>query len=156
MAITIIQADPGKEYSMKNIIMTLLLAATPPAFAADADVITKLDPAWQEMERRVTGLVGPTHQKTLLDMAYAQVAVDACPGLGLNNKAFDDAFNLMTGSARKDAVEQRRFENSLMTDFGVYTGLIVAESFIDKPGFCKAVDGIKARNGGPAKFWTAK
>ena len=141
---------------MKKIIMTLLLAATSPTFAADADVITKLDPAWQEMERRVTGLIGPTHQKTLLDMAYAQVAVDACPGLALNSKAYEDSFGAMVAGPKKDAAEQRRFENTLMTDFGVYTGLIVAESFIDKPGFCKAVDGIKARNGGPAKFWTSK
>lgn len=141
---------------MKKIIISFLLAITTPGFAEDADVIKKLDPAWQEMERRVSKLVGPTHQKTLLDMAYAQVGADACQGLELNSKAYEDSFGAMAAAPKKDAAEQRRFENTLMTDFGVYTGLIVAESFIDKPGFCKAVDRIKAKNGGPAKFWTAK
>ena len=43
-----------------------------------------------------------------------------------------------------------------MTDFGVYTGLVVAESFLDKQGFCQAVETIKAKHGGPSQFWTAK
>jgi hypothetical protein len=135
--------------------LALLIPATP-ALAAETDVIRKLDPAWQAMEQRVTPLVGQTGQRTLLDMAYAQVAVDACPGLALNAKAFDAAFGKLAGGLKKDAAEQRKFENKLMAEFGTYTGLVLAESFLDKPAFCQAVEGIKTRKGGPAQFWTAK
>jgi hypothetical protein len=141
---------------MKKIALAMLFAASHPAVAADVDLIKKLDPAWKSMESRVTRLVGKSGQRTLLDMAFAQVAVDACPGLAINAKAYDEALTRLSSSKTKDAGEHRRFEQVLMTDFGVYTGLVVAESFLDKPGFCQSVENIKNNKGGPTLFWVTK
>ncbi len=138
---------------MKKTALPILLAISVPALGADADLIKKLDPAWKAMEARVTQLVGQSGQRTLLDMAFAQVAVDACPGLAINSKAYDEAFARLSKARKNDAAKPLRFERALMTDFGVYTGLVVAESFLDKPGFCKGVEKIKARKNGPAQFW---
>jgi len=71
---------------MKKIALAMLSVASAPAMAADADLIKKLDPAWKSMEARVTRLVGKPGQRTLLDMAFAQVAVDACSGLAINDQ----------------------------------------------------------------------
>jgi hypothetical protein len=141
---------------MNKTLIAALLAASAPVLAADADVIGKLDPAWKGMEKRVIALVGQQGQRQLLDMAYAQVAVDACPGLALNGKTIDETFGSLLAAKRKDAAEYRHFENKVMTEFGTYTGLVLAESFIDKPAFCQAVAGIKSKPVGPGKYWTAK
>lgn len=140
---------------MKRLVPWLLLLVAP-TLAADSDVLGKLDPAWRGMEQRVTTLLGPTGQRTLLDMAYAQVAVDACPGLTLNNRAYEEAFAGLVSGRNKDWSQQRRFENRMMAEFGTYTGLVLAESFLDKAAFCRAVEGIKARQAGPSKFWTSR
>lgn len=140
---------------MKSAFALLLMIATT-ALAADTDVLGKLDPAWRGMEQRVTRLLGQTGQRTLLDMAYAQVAVDACSGLTLNNPAYEEAFSNLAGAKKRNPSEQRRFENQMMAEFGTYTGLVLAESFLDKAAFCRAVEGIKARRGGPNRFWIAR
>jgi len=141
---------------MKKIALAMLFLASHRAMAIDADLIKKLDPAWKSMEARVTHLVGKSGQRTLLDMAFAQVAVDACRGLAINPKAYEESFARLSSDKIKDAGEHRRFEQALMTDFGVYTGLVVAESFLDKSGFCQSVENIKNNNGGPARFWDIK
>lgn len=141
---------------MKKIALAMLFVASAPAVAADVDLIKKLDPAWKSMELRVTRLIGKSGQRTLLDMAFAQVAVDACSGLAINAKAYDEAFTRLNSGKTKDAGEHRRFEQALMTDFGVYTGLVLAESFLDKPGFCQSVENIKTKKGGPTQFWATK
>jgi hypothetical protein len=141
---------------MKKTAIAMLFVASAPAVAADVDLIKKLDPAWKSMEARVSQLVGKSGQRTLLDMAFAQVAVDACPGLAINSKAYDDAFTRLSKGKTNDAGEHRRFEQALMTDFGVYTGLVVAESFLDKPGFCRSVEKVKAHKAGPTQFWSTK
>jgi hypothetical protein len=139
---------------MNRLVMALLTTLAAPAFAAEAEIIGRLDPAWKEMEARVTRLLGQTGQRQLLDMAYAQVAVDACPGLRLKEKAYEEGFSRLAGSAKRAPAEQRKFENEMMADFGVYTGLVLAESFLDKPAFCLAVGKVRDKSGGPSRFWT--
>lgn len=142
---------------MRKTLLALLCATSCSLVAAECDdYLKKLDPAWKSMEARVTKLVGQTGQRNLVDMAFAQVAVDACPGLAINAKGYRDAFAGLIKGKTKNAAEHRRFEQALMTDFGVYTGLILAESFIDKPGFCRSVDKVKASKAGPTRFWRAK
>ncbi len=121
--------------------------------ASEPEGIRKLDPAWKEMEHRVGKLLGQADQRKLLDMAYAQVAVDACPGLAIDAKGFEHAFAGMAGKGQRTPTEQWRFENEMMVDFGVYTGLVLAESFLDKPVFCEAVERIRQKAGGPSHFW---
>jgi len=142
---------------MKKILIALLCATSCSLAAAECDdTLKKLDPAWKSMESRVKRLVGLSGQRTLLDMAFAQVAVDACPDLAINAKGYRDAFAGLIKGKTQNAAEHRRFEHALMTDFGVYTGLILAESFIDKPAFCRSVDKVKAGKSGPTRFWTAR
>lgn len=140
---------------MKPVAILLLLSISG-LLRAEENVLARLDPAWKALEQRTTRLVGQANQRKLLDMAYAQVAADACPGLNLNRTAFESAFGGMVGGAKKDAAAQRRLENEVSTYFGAYTGLLLAESFIDKPAFCKGVEGVKSRKGGPTGFWSAK
>jgi len=141
---------------MKQILFILVFAASFSVAAGECDFIKKLDPAWKSMEARVTQLVGQAGQRTLLDMAFAQVAVDACPGLTINAKGYRDAFAGLIKGKTQNAAEHRRFEHALMTDFGVYTGLILAESFLDKAEFCRSVDNVKTRKAGPSRFWTTR
>jgi len=141
---------------MNKTLIAALLAVSTPVLAADAGVLGQLDPVWKGMEKRVIALVGQRGQRQLLDMAYAQVGVDACPGLALNPQAIDATFASLLAAKRKDAAEFRQFENKVMTEFGTYTGLVLAESFIDKPAFCRTVEGLKGKPGGPGKYWTAK
>lgn len=141
----------------KMLILALVAAFAQTLAADDAVVLGKLDPAWKGMEKRVIGLLGQQGQRKLLDMAYAQVAVDACPGLSLNVKTIDETFgSLLAAQQMKGAAEYRQFENKVMTEFGTYTGLVLAESFIDKPVFCATVEAIRTQAGGPGKYWIAK
>ena len=139
---------------MKPSMLAGLLVCAASMAMADTSSIARLDLAWQAMERRVTPLLGQTGQRTLLDMAYAQVAADACPGLAINRNAFEAAFGRLAGGLKKNVAEQRQFENRLMAEFGTYTGLVLAESYLDKPGFCQAVAAVKARKGNPSQFWS--
>ena len=139
---------------MNRYVLALLMTLAAPAFASDAEIIARLDPAWKEMEARVTRLLGQTGQRQLLDMAYAQVAVDACPGLKLKEKAYDEGFSRLAGGVKREPAAQRKFENEMMADFGVYTGLVLAESFLDKPAFCQGVAKLKEKGTGPDRFWT--
>lgn len=139
-----------------KIAIAWLLTMVATTLAADPCELDKLDPAWRGMERRVAGFLGQTSQRMLLDMAYAQVAVDACPGLSLDQPAFEAAFSRLAGTRKRDLNDQRRFENRMMTEFGTYTGLVLAESFLDKSAFCRTIETIKTRQGGPGKFWIAR
>jgi len=139
---------------MNRYVIALLTTLAAPAIASEADIIGRLDPAWKEMEARVARLLGQAGQHQLLDMAYAQVAVDACPGLRLKEKAYEEGFSRLAGSVKRAPAEQRKFENEMMADFGVYTGLVLAESFLDKPAFCLAVGKVRDKSGGPSRFWT--
>ena len=141
---------------MNRYAIAFLTAISAPALATEAEVIGRLDPAWKSLESRVTRLLGQHGQRQLLDMAYAQVAVDACPGLTLKDKAYEEGFSRLAGAAKRHPVEQRKFENEMMADFGVYTGLVLAESFLDKTAFCQSVDRIRRQAGGPSRFWTAR
>ena len=141
---------------MKCYLFPLILGLTAPAWADETALLAKLDPAWKAMEGRVTRLLGSTGQRQLLDMAYAQVAADACPPVKLDNQSVEATLTKLAGIAKREPAAQRQFENALMADFGVYTGLVLAESFLDKPGFCAAVERLKVKRTGPGQFWTTK
>jgi hypothetical protein len=125
---------------------------------APASTANPLDPAWQELERKVSTFIGQQKQREMLDMAYAEVAADACPGIKLNGAAINSALDVMganTGNTRTPEA-QRRFEHEMMIYVGVYTGLVLAESFQDRELFCKQVWNVNSRKGGPTRFWSAE
>ena len=129
---------------------------SPPSLSQGTAEIRKLDPAWIAMERRVRGLLGSEGQKTLLDMAYAQVAVDACPFGSLDKEAVSKTLDALASSSKKAPLAQRAFENEMMNYLGVYTGLLIAESFIDHPAFCQGLKGVLSRKGGPSRWLHTK
>ncbi len=127
-------------------------ATTAPAAASN-----KLDPAWVEMENKVINLVGKDKQRQMLDLAYATVAADKCQGLNVDGKMINKEFEILSSDTQKhrNPDEQRQFEIDLSVAFGVYVGLVLAEGLQDMPAFCQEVDAVKARNGGPNRFWSA-
>ncbi len=147
---------------MRRLFIALLAGlAAGPTLAASVDsasVISKLDPAWQELENKTAKLIGRDSQHAMVDMAYAEVAIDACPGLTANKAAFDKGFEGLSSDPlkKRKPEEQRPFEHQVMAFFGVYTGLILSESFIDRDAFCKDVAGVQSRKGGPSQYWVAK
>ena len=129
---------------------------SPPSFSQGGAEIRKLDPAWIAMERRVRGLLGSEGQKTLLDMAYAQVAVDACPFGSVDQEAVSKTLDALASPPKRAPLAQRAFENEMMNYLGVYTGLLIAESFIDHPAFCQGLKAVLSRKGGPSRWLHAK
>lgn len=130
-------------------------ASAESAPAATAPAPNKLDPAWVEMERRVTTLAGQDKQRQMLDLAYATVAAEKCQGLKVDGKTINDEFHVLAEDTQKsrNPDEQRQFEIELSVAFGTYIGLVLAEGLQDLPAFCQEVEAVKARNGGPAKYW---
>ena len=137
------------------IIMSLVALVHAPAWATNPS-ITKLDPAWTEVEKKTIRLVGQEGQRQLVDMAYAEIAADACAGLVLNQKAMEEGFDRLAEAGGKAPGGRQSYERGMMAYFGVYTGLLLAESYLDKPYFCEGVDRLRKGEGGPGRFWIAK
>ncbi|MGY6216979.1 hypothetical protein ACW73L_17620 [Methylolobus aquaticus] len=130
-------------------VMNVSVGATDPSVA-------KLDPAWAELEKKTTQLLGQEGQRQVVDMAYAEIATDACGGLTLNQKAMTEGFDQLAEAGNKATAGRQSYERGMMAYFGVYTGLILAESFLDKRSFCDGVERAKVRKGGPSRFWTSQ
>ena len=156
---------------MQRIIVSLFIAffsltvhaAKPQKAPASPDpAVSKptnaLDPAWQEIEKKVIAIVGQKGQRTIVDIAYAEVGADACPGLKINGKAFNESFDALIEDPehKRSPEQQRALEHQSMAYIGVYVGLLLSESFGDRDRFCKEVDVVKTTKAGPSKFWTAK
>ena len=122
------------------------------AWAADPSV-AKLDPAWAELEKKTIQILGQEGQRQVVDMAYAEIATDACGGLVLNQKAMTEGFDHLSEAGNRTTGGRQSYERGMMAYFGVYTGLILAESFLDKHSFCDGVQRAKQRSGGPSRFW---
>lgn len=125
--------------------------------AETAPAPNKLDPAWVEMESKVIKLVGKDKQRQMVDLAYATVAADKCQGLNIDGKMINQEFEVLSADTQKhrNPDEQRQFEIDLSVAFGIYVGLVLAEGLEDIPAFCQEVASVKARNGGPSRFWSA-
>lgn len=143
--------SPMKQFGLLAILVLFLLS---PSVRADTDIdLKKLDPAWHQLEQRTRQFMGKADQRKLVDMAYAHVAADACPEIRINATAYGEGFTAIAADHPKDGIEQRTFENEMMTYFGVYTGLILAESFLNHESFCKGALHLKDLKSGPSRFW---
>lgn len=143
---------------MRNLIALLSLIAMGPAVAMDdSEVLKKLSPAWVSVEEKTVNLVGPDYQKLIVDAAFANVAVSACPGLSLNGPEIDKRFNqLVSEKGGQTPEEIKTFLVRASTLYGTYVGLLVAESHLDTAAFCKYVDNAKASKKNPNPFWIVK
>ncbi len=142
---------------MKKLFALLMLASGSALAVDDSEVIQKLAPAWASLEEKTVALVGPDYQKQVVDAAFASVAVSACPGLEYNSAEVDKRFaKLVAEKGGKTPEEQQTFTVKASTLYGAYLGLLIAESHLDTPAFCKYVDKVKAGKDGPKLFWTQK
>lgn len=112
----------------------------------------------RRVDIRAIRLIGADHQKTLRHMAEAAVLSDFCPALKLDQDKFKHDFDALgaVGPKRK-LEEQRAFENRLMTLFGVYVGLLVAEGVVrQQMEFCELASDIKKNQGPVSRYWMAE
>lgn len=114
-----------------------------------------LDPAWEELEKKAVRLLGQEGQRKLVDMAYAEVGADACPGIKVDNKAFNETFDAITADTKKERNpdQQRSVDHQSMAYLGVYVGLLLSESYGNREKFCQDVERVKGRKGGPSTYW---
>lgn len=154
---------------MSSIILFLFLALSqiPLGVAAQAKAPSPApEPIVQEfkfeyqlrrVDIRAIRLIGADHQKTLRHMAEAAVLSDFCPALKLDQDKFKHDFDALgaVGPKRK-LEEQRAFENRLMTLFGVYVGLLVAEGAESHREFCELASDIKKNQGPVSRYWLAE
>ena len=146
----------------------LLLALSLSIFLATADAATKsaaktaapaplqfkYEPALQRLDLRVAKLMGEDNQKTLRQMAEASVLSDYCAAVDLDQDAFKKSFDtLAVGNPPRKPAEQRDFENKVMTFFGVYVGLLVAEGTDRKPEICALAQKLKEDQRPVSRFW---
>lgn len=142
---------------MKAILPILLLASTSALAINDSEVIRKLDPAWRSVEEKTVALVGSDYQKTMVDAAFASVAVSACPGLAFKSEEVNKRFsNMVSDKGGKTPQEQQDFSVKASVLYGTYLGLLIAESHLDTPVFCEYVEKAKTKKGGPNDFWATK
>ena len=142
---------------MKKILLITLAATFSASALAGDSTFSKFDPAWAEVEKKAIQALGQPVQRQLVDMAYAEIATDVCPGIVLDKTAITRGFDQMAANSGKTtAIEKQGFDRNMMAFFGIYTGLLLAESFVDKETFCAGVDGVKQKKSGPTQFWTAK
>ena len=126
--------------------------------AAKTPVLTyRFEQQLNRLDQRVAKLLGDK-QKDLRHMAEASVLSDFCPAYQVDQDRFKRDFDSLAaptaGKSRKPA-EQRDLENKLMTYFGVYVGLLVAEGTESELEFCQLADSIR-RNAGPvSRYWLA-
>lgn len=135
----------------------MMLASGSALAIDDNEVMQKLSPAWVSLENKAVSLVGSEYQKHMVDAAFASVAVSACPGLTFNAEEVDKRFaKIVAEKGGKTPEEQQSFTIRSATLYGAYLGLLIAESHLDTPTFCKYVDKAKAGKDGPKVFWTQK
>jgi hypothetical protein len=152
----------------KTLMLSLVAFLTLPSLAwtkdkaSNADIqaptgtaANVLDPAWEELEKKAVRLLGQEGQRKLVDMAYAEVGADACPGIKVDNKAFNATFDAITADTKKErnADQQRAVDHQSMAYLGVYVGLLLSESYGNREKFCQDVERVKGRQGGPSVYW---
>jgi hypothetical protein len=116
----------------------------------------KYEAALQRVDQKVIKLIGEEKQKTLHDLAVAAVLSDYCPAVVLDKDQFTSTFDALAVSpAKLPAPEQRNLENNLMTYFGVYVGLLIAEGTDRQKAFCAVAENIQREKRPLSRFWLA-
>jgi hypothetical protein len=108
------------------------------------------------VDQRVIKLVGEDKQKSLRQMAEATVLSDFCPMVKVDRDKFQKDFDgLATSNIKRKPADQRDLENKLMTFFGVYVGLLIAEGVESDVQFCELASQIQRNQGPVSHYWLA-
>lgn len=119
----------------------------------DAPLWQKLEPAWQAVEGKLIPLVGEQRNRLLIDLVYASVAGNVCPGVSVNAEEFKRAFSRFEDEKYRGMAEepQKHYEHELLIHYGTYIGLLTAEALADRDAFCLTAKDVKTSGGGP--YW---
>lgn len=146
--------------TMLTLSLALAIAPAHAKSAANPPVNTppktefKYEAALQKIDQKVIKLVGEEKQKTLRELASAAVLSDYCAAVNLDNDKFTKTFDALAASdAKRKPAEQRDLENNLMTYFGVYVGLLVAEGTDRQAKFCALAETIQKEQRPLSRFW---
>lgn len=116
----------------------------------------KYEPALQRLDQKVAQLIGAEKQKTLRELAAAAVLSDYCAAVDLDKDKFTRTFDALAASHGQQApAGQRTLENNLMTYFGVYVGLLIAEGTDRQDKFCAMAETIQREKRPLSRFWLA-
>lgn len=114
----------------------------------------KYQAALERVDRKAVKLIGEEKQKTLRELAIAAVLSDYCAAVDLDKDKFTKTFDALAVSQVKlPAAEQRNLEQNLMTYFGVYVGLLIAESTDRENEFCSVAETLKREKRPLSRFW---
>ena len=114
----------------------------------------KVELQLQRVDRRVQELAGVESQKALRVLAESVVLADFCAGLELNeSKLRQDLDHIAKEPGPNPHLDPRQFENRIRTHFGVYVGLLIAESVDRGHEFCRVgLEDLK-RQGPMSRWW---
>jgi hypothetical protein len=113
----------------------------------------KLELQLERVDGRVTKLAGEANQKTLRELAEASVVADSCAGMPLDDEPFKAQLNFLTLKDGRTGQETNSdYQNRMRTYFGVYIGLLEAESIERGSDFCAAAQ-EDIRKKGPLSRW---
>jgi hypothetical protein len=114
----------------------------------------KVELQLQRVDRRVQELAGAEAQKALRVLAESVVLADFCAGLELNESRLkQDLDHLAKGPGTDPHLDPRQYENRIRTHFGVYVGLLIAESVDRGHEFCRVgLEDLK-RQGPMSRWW---
>lgn len=128
--------------------------AAQPKAPANMPETFKFDPQLQQLDTKVARLVGPESQKALRLMAEAAVLADYCATMNLDQAKFKRDFDALSGQGTKRTpVDQRKLENNLMTYFGVYVGLLIAEASESQVGMCDLGQYLQQSQRPVSQYW---
>ena len=114
----------------------------------------KYEPALKRVDDQLVQLVGADKQNTLRQMAEAAVLSDFCAAVDLDQAKFKKEFDAVTaGGTKRKPAEQRDLENKVMTYFGVYVGLLVAEATDRRPEVCELAQTIQKEQKPLSHYW---
>lgn len=142
-----------------TLTFALLTALSVPVFAGEqteSATWQKIDPAWTKTSEQIIDFVGENKQKLLADLAYAAVVAETCQGLPLDKtkfqQAFDTNFNEKSLGKTMKPAELVEYGHKVSMYFGVYVGLLTADSMMERDNFCNAAQQMKAN--GEAQYWS--
>jgi hypothetical protein len=128
----------------------------PPAVTTTKPPELKFAPQLARVDEKAAKLVGADRQKELKLLAEAAVLSDYCAAINLDQTKFKQKFNALTSEGLpKKPLEQQALINDMMTYFGVYVGLFVAEGADTKADFCGFAESAMKENRPISAYWTA-
>ncbi|NBT45507.1 MAG: hypothetical protein EBT06_11440 [Gammaproteobacteria bacterium] len=119
------------------------------------NVELRFEPSLHRVDEKVSKLIGEAQQQTLRQLAEAAVISDFCSTVNLDQNAFKKSFETLTTALPKQSNPdlQRDLENKLMTYFGMYVGLLVAEGTDRHPEFCELAARLQTEKRPLSRYW---